>query len=87
MSEAEAVAATTTEEQKHDVEYASEETKNAVSIHYNRQANRQKNERQVQTFKSSCKELGDVKNFDALIFGSLQIASQFVKFDTCLGRL
>ena len=47
MSEAEAVAATTTEEQKHDVEYASEETKNAVSIHYNRQANRQKNERQV----------------------------------------
>lgn len=35
MSEAEVAAtqATTTEEQKHDVEYASEETKNAVSTH------------------------------------------------------
>ena len=35
MSEADTAAATqapTTEEQKHDVEYASEETKNAVSI-------------------------------------------------------
>ena len=41
MSEADTAAASqapATEEQKHDVEYASEETKNAVSIIYKRPA-------------------------------------------------
>ena len=71
MSEEVKTTAATTEEQKHDVEYASEETKNAVSKHSNR--NKIESQHQMSTLRMISQENRGhlvLLNTDARIFSN-----------------